>query len=83
MYATDVPSGATVVGVPGHIIDKDRGTDSEDQERRKAMAKKIGFDAYGGSKDMPDPVQNAINSMLDHMHKVEEELQSLKRKIDE
>jgi serine O-acetyltransferase len=79
----DVPSGATVVGVPGHIIDKDRGTDSEDQERRKAMAKKIGFDAYGGSKDMPDPVQNAINSMLDHMHKVEEELQSLKRKIDE
>lgn len=79
----DVPAGATVVGVPGHVIDKNKNSGTEDQARREAMAKKIGFDAYGGSKDMPDPVQNAINSMLDHMHKVEEELQVLKKKVDE
>ena len=44
------------------------------------MAKKIGFDAYGESKDMPDPIQNALNSILDHMHKVDSELENIKKK---
>jgi serine O-acetyltransferase len=79
----DVPAGATVVGVPGHIINRDKPSEDEDQARREAMAKKIGFDAYGGSKDMPDPVQNAINSMLDHMHSVERDLDELKKKLDD
>jgi hypothetical protein len=30
------------------------------------MAEKIGFDAYGVSGDMPDPVARAIGQMLDH-----------------
>ncbi len=44
------------------------------------MAKKIGFDAYAESKDMPDPIQNALDSILDHMHHVDKELQELKKK---
>ena len=32
----------------------------------RAMAEKIGFDAYGVSGDMPDPVARAIGQMLDH-----------------
>ena len=47
----DIPPNATVVGVPGHVVmQKDS---PEKNEQREAMAKKIGFDAYGESKDMP------------------------------
>ena len=43
------------------------------------MAKKIGFAAYAESKDMPDPIQNALDSILDHMHKVEHDLEEMKK----
>jgi len=74
----DVPAGATVVGVPGHVVVK-KTPASEQEARREAMARKIGFDAYGVRKDMPDPIENALNSILDHMHKVDEELEKLKQ----
>ena len=77
----DVPIGATVVGVPGHVVMKSNGDDKSAQ--REAMAKKIGFDAYAERKDMPDPIQNALDSILDHMHKVDEELEELKKKSKE
>jgi serine O-acetyltransferase len=74
----DTPECSTVVGVPGHVIVK---KDTDDKaEQREAMAKKIGFEAYAESKDMSDPVQNALDAMLDHMHKVEKELEELKKK---
>lgn len=75
----DVPVGATVVGVPGHVVVKRDERDKTAQ--REAMAKRIGFDAYAERKDMPDPIQNALDSILDHMHKVDEELNELKKKI--
>jgi len=74
----DIPAGATVVGVPGHIVVKKDTSDKSAQ--REAMAKKIGFNAYAESKDMPDPIQNALESILDHMHQVDKELQELKKK---
>ena len=75
----DTPPGATVVGVPGHVIVK---RDDEDKSaQREAMAKKIGFTAYAESKDMPDPIQNALESILDHMHKTDQELEELKKKL--
>ena len=77
----DVPAGATVVGVPGHVIVK-KEAEKDKEAKREAMAKKIGFATYGESKDMPDPVENAIHSMLDHMHVVDEELEVLKKKLD-
>jgi len=76
----DVPAGATVVGVPGHIVSSGDKTGDDKQAQRHAMAKKIGFDAYGTSKDMPDPVQNALDTILDHMHKVDLEIEDLKQK---
>jgi serine O-acetyltransferase len=77
----DVPAGATVVGIPGHVVArKERKTDDKEAQR-EAMAKKIGFDAYGSSKDMPDPIQNALDTMLDHMHKVDRELDELKKQL--
>ena len=74
----DIPANATVVGVPGHVVVKKEEVDKSAQ--REAMAKKIGFTAYAESKDMPDPIQNALDSMLDHMHEVDKELQELKSK---
>lgn len=74
----DIPPGSTVVGVPGHVVVKKDVTDND--ANREAMAKKIGFDAYAERKDMPDPIQNALDSMLDHMHKTDEEMEVLKKK---
>jgi serine O-acetyltransferase len=76
----DVPDGATVVGVPGRIVGADQPTEDK---RRHATAKKMGFDAYGATSDAPDPVANAINSILDHVHQMDAKMdamcQSVKR----
>lgn len=77
----DVPMDCTVVGIPGRLIgksDKKVSTqNSEHHEKRENMAKKIGFDAYGTSGEMPDPVAHAINCMLDHMHSVDDKLDKM------
>ncbi len=69
-----VPAGATAVGIPGRIIIK---ADDEQEARRKAIAEKIGFDAYGVTQDMPDPVARAIGQLLDHVQAVEERLEGM------
>ena len=69
-----VPAGATVVGIPGRIIVK---SDEEQDAKRKAMAEKIGFDAYGVGEDMPDPVARAINQLLDHLQAVDGRLEGM------
>lgn len=62
----DVPADNTAVGVPGRIVAKMKG--GPEELKRRAIAEKIGFDAYGTNQDMPDPVAHAINCMLDHIH---------------
>lgn len=64
----DVPAGATVVGIPGRIISR---AEDETERNREEMAKKIGFEAYGVTDHMPDPVAQAIHLLLDHMHAVD------------
>jgi len=59
----DVPAGATVVGIPGKAVKKKGAEDKV----RSETARRIGFDAYGQTGDMPDPVANAINQLLDHI----------------
>ena len=63
----DVAADATVVGVPGRLVERTT-VPKEMAPHRVELARKMGFDAYGMSKDMPDPVANAINCMLDHIH---------------
>ena len=67
-----VPAGATVVGVPGKLIEAKR----PDAHREK-MANKMGFDAYGATSDAPDPVAHAINCMLDHIHVMDKKMQNM------
>jgi serine O-acetyltransferase len=69
----DVPAGMTVVGVPGRLVS---GVSKPD-EKRQALARKMGFDAYGSTRDMPDPVATAINGMLDHIHVMDQRLEDM------
>lgn len=68
-----VPAGATVVGVPGRLIESATRSGS----RRSQMAEKMGFDAYGATSDAPDPVAHAINCMLDHIHVMDQRMQTM------
>jgi serine O-acetyltransferase len=60
--------------VPGRVVVVRH---DETHEHRDAIARKMGFDAYGTTKDMPDPVANAINCMLDHMHVMDQKLEEM------
>lgn len=74
----EVPAGATVVGIPGRIILKTVSEKAEpSDESRQKMQDNFGFDAYGLSNEMPDPVARSIRSMLDHMHLVDERMNSM------
>jgi serine O-acetyltransferase len=96
-----VPPGATVVGIPGHVIDAKSKTqkpqygwlhsDTEFAEvpqssikpERSKLANKMGFDAYGATADMPDPVAFAINHMLDHINALDEQIELMQKAINE
>lgn len=67
------PDGATVVGIPGRIINID--TDYKAHQKR-ALKEKI-FDAYGLPHEMPDidPMQYAINNMLDDIQLIDVKMQ--------
>jgi serine O-acetyltransferase len=73
-----VPAGATVVGIPGRIIVK---SDDEAEAKRKAIAEKLGFDAYGVSEDMPDPVARAIGQLLDHLQAMDVRVEDMGRAL--
>ena len=97
-----VPAGATVVGIPGHVIDMQTRTDKPQygwlddnpelanepeaqmkKTERDLIASKMGFDAYGATADMPDPVAYAINHMLDHIHSLDEQIAAMQKAINE
>ncbi len=69
----DVPPGATVVGIPGHVVVKR----DDKAKSRAALAEKIGFAAYGQQAQMPDPVAQAIDCVLDHLQVVDRRMEHL------
>ena len=69
-----VPAGGTVVGVPGRLIERPA---NPEHARREQTAQRLGFDAYGATRDAPDPVAHAINCMLDHIHLVETRMERM------
>lgn len=56
----DVPSGATAVGIPARILDREK------DKQRDETAQKLGFSAYAISDDTNDPMAKAIHALLDH-----------------
>ncbi|HVL00405.1 MAG TPA: serine O-acetyltransferase [Dongiaceae bacterium] len=77
----DVPPEATVVGIPGRIICKDDDADCRERQRQ-AMADRVGFDAYGITQDMPDPIARSIRSLLDHMHAVDQKVNAIGKELE-
>jgi serine O-acetyltransferase len=74
-----VPPGGTVIGVPGRVIER---VGDVTTRRRADTAKRIGFDAYGATRDAPDPVANAINRMLDHIHIMDRRMEAMSRALE-
>ncbi|HSH49502.1 MAG TPA: serine O-acetyltransferase, partial [Halomonas sp.] len=37
----------------------------------------FGFDAYGVSEDMPDPVARSMQAMFDHIHAMDERIEQM------
>ena len=70
----DVPVDTTVIGVPGREVVK---SDDNNIENREKIANKMGFDAYGATEDMSDPVAKTVNRMLDHIHKMDERMDKM------
>ncbi len=63
----EVPPAATVVGIPGRVIEKAKDAGEAASE----------FDAYGVTSDMPDPVARSISAMLEHLQAVEGRLDGM------
>jgi len=77
-----VPAGATMVGIPARQVGKQAAV----ADLRRETASKIGFDAYGVTDDLPDPMVEAIDKMLDHIHETDkrfEEMRCALRKLGE
>lgn len=69
-----VPVNATAIGIPARVIHRKVSDKDPVEQRRQKTAQKIGFHAYGEAPDMPDPVFQAIQSILDHIHAVDQQL---------
>jgi len=81
-----VPAGATVVGIPGHIVDNSNSkskSKSKSNKEREKIASKMGFNAYGATADMPDPVTHSLNRMLDHIHLMDKQIETMKQALNE
>jgi serine O-acetyltransferase len=73
----DVPADGTVVGVPGRLVRKHTDEEQKMHQNRLETASRLGFDAYGATRDAPDPVATAINSMLDHIHAMDGKMEKM------
>ncbi len=73
----EVPAGATVVGIPGHVVTPK----SRKKQQQQEYARKIGFDAYGATRDLPDPVANAVHALVDHIQVLDKRVEQLTRVV--
>ncbi len=66
----EVPAGATVVGVPGRIVDE-----------AAAEQKKAQFSAYGVVPGQEDPYLKTLQSLVEHAQELEQTVSALTEKI--
>ncbi|WP_420550883.1 serine O-acetyltransferase [Litorivicinus lipolyticus] len=70
-----VPPGATVTGIPGRVLVR------EVDDAREAMQSKHGFDMYGVTEEMPDPVARSIRALLDQTHAMESKIDAMGQQL--
>ncbi|ANJ67581.1 serine O-acetyltransferase [Halothiobacillus diazotrophicus] len=73
----DAPAGATLVGIPARIV----GRRPEISAQQARIAERLGFDAYGMAQDMPDPVAEVVDRLLDHVQAADERLMALTQRV--
>ncbi len=66
----EVPAGATVVGVPGRLV-----------EKSVADKEKADFAAYGVAPNQDDPYLKTLQSLVDHAQELEQTVSGLTEKI--
>jgi len=66
----EVPAGATVVGVPGRLV-----------EQSVAAKEKAHFAAYGVAPNQEDPYLKTLQSLVDHAQELEQNVSALTEKI--
>ncbi|MAA73867.1 MAG: serine O-acetyltransferase [Salinisphaeraceae bacterium] len=79
----EVPAGCTAVGVPAKLVKC--GEANAQVSDRAELAQRIGFDLYGVTAEMPDPVTRGIEAMLDHVRELEKqqaELRALAERLE-
>lgn len=67
----EVPAGATAVGNPARILQK------ETDAAREQAANRMGFSAYGISQDGDDPLVKALHGLIDHAGAQQREIERL------
>jgi serine O-acetyltransferase len=70
----EVPPGATVVGIPGRIVEADGG-----QAAREAAR----FAAYAVAQEQTDPYAKAIQQLVEHSEDLERGLRQLQQKMSD
>jgi serine O-acetyltransferase len=68
----EVPAGATVVGIPGRIVEDDASTQAKAQAR---------FAAYGVVHDEDDPHAKAIQSLVEYSGELEKSIAALRERL--
>jgi len=66
----EVPAGATVVGVPGRLV-----------EKSVADKEKAHFAAYGVAPNQEDPYLKTLQSLVDHAQELEQTVSALTEKV--
>jgi serine O-acetyltransferase len=64
-----VPAGATVVGIPGRIVEE---RDAKQEER---------FAAYAVVAEQDDPYAKAIQTLVEHSRELEQTIANLKERL--
>ena len=70
----DVPANATAVGIPARILE---------EEKAKEEAVKAKFSAYAVSEDENDPINKALQPLLEKLAQQDAEMQELKSQMGE
>ncbi len=65
-----VPAGATAVGNPAHILDRESPEKApertEEKQKESATVEQRIFSAYGVTRDMSDPLASVMHELIDH-----------------
>jgi len=71
----EVPPGATVVGIPGRIVEESA------KKKDKAEKEPSLFAAYGVVPDQEDPYAKTLQSLVDHAQELEQTVSALTEKM--